>query len=99
MRIYIPFGQRWRNIIPNGEKICTSRTKKYGDVGDYFEEYNCIFEIIHIEKRSLSEVANELYRFEGCDTPSSFIRIWEELHPRKKFVPEQMVFVHWFGRK
>ena len=94
-----PFGERWREKMSTGQKICTSRTKRYGDIGETFEALGCTFVIDLIEKEKLRVVANDLYKQEGCGSPGEFIQIWEYLHPIKKFVPEQEVYVHWFHLK
>ena len=62
----LPFGERFRYPILHGKKICTSRTKKYGNVGDIFEAFGKEFTLIEVEKKSLNEVAYVLYKEEGC---------------------------------
>ncbi len=42
---------------------------------------------------------DRLYLQEGCESPEEFQRAWSGLHPRKGFVPERPVYVHWFVRK
>jgi hypothetical protein len=57
------------------------------------------FELLAVAKLPLEEVSKNLFRQEGCSSPEEFREIWAELHPRKGFVPEQMVYVHWFSKK
>jgi len=103
--IEIPFnewskGRLWR-------KRCTSRNKKYGEVGDTFTSYDesyistdskplIKYQITHIEKVSLGFVAEHLYELEGAETPEEFIKVWEGVHPVIGFVPEQKVWIHMF---
>lgn len=95
----IPFQLEWQNKILNGIKTCTSRTKKYGNPGDWFEQFGSTFKISTVEKFPLEHVADFLYKEEGCDNPEEFIKIWVELHPRKGWVPNQIVFTHFFRRE
>jgi len=99
MRINIPFQERWREAILDGRKVCTSRGKRYGKPGDTFGVFGSEFELLAVAKVSLEDVSNHLFRQEGCRSPEEFQEIWVELHHRKGFAPEKMVYVHWFSKK
>jgi len=92
----IPFKAQWRDAMLTGKKICTSRTKRYGNEGDTFEVFGHTFALIGVEKQTLSWVANNLFYAEGCDTPEAFRRVWDEIHPRRGYVGNDTVWVHYF---
>ena len=64
-------------------KRCTSRTKKYGEVGDTFTvnvkgfigDNDKKFRITHIERVSLGFVADKLYKLEGASSTREFIKV------------------------
>lgn len=98
MRIEIPFQQGFREVMLNGEKTWTSRTKRYGDIGDVFEVFEQKFEIVGILKLPLSEVVDLHYEEEGFPNKIGLILLWVRLHPRKGYVPSQKVWVHVFKK-
>lgn len=81
-------------------KECTSRNKKYGEIGDTFsvriDSMDYKYQITCIEKLTLKFVARYLYLLEGASSPSEFIKVWEDIHPVIGFVPTQKVWVHVF---
>jgi len=97
-QVVIPFQPEWKEKLLNGEKTCTSRTKKYGKPNDWFEIFGNSFRIITIVRFPLEDIAKFLYDKEGCDSPDEFKEIWQGLHPRKGWIPEQVVFTHFFRR-
>jgi len=96
-RIAIPFLERWRESMSQGIKTCTSRTKCYGQLGDIFVVFDATFWLGKVEKMKLEDVATTLFREEGCHSPEEFIKVWEELHPRKGWDGGQKVWVHHFS--
>jgi len=96
MEVKIPFLTFFQSSMVLGQKTCTSRNKKYGDMGDRFWAFGCYFELTHVEKRTLSYVKIFLWRDEGCKSPSEFKDIWEKLHPKIGFKGEHRVWVHHF---
>lgn len=96
--VRIPFWRQFKQPMLNKQKTMTSRNEKYGDVGYTFEAFGATFEILSISKKQLQVVAFVWYREEGFKNPYSFIKCWEELHPRKGYVPEQKVWVHVFEK-
>jgi hypothetical protein len=85
-----------------GHKHCTSRRKKYGEVGDIFFVSNgalksaCWCVLIAHTRHTVGYVADNLYRLEGFDSPGAFRSVWREIHPRKGCDDLEPVWVHWF---
>jgi hypothetical protein len=69
--------------IQSGQKICTSRFKKYNDPRVKF-----------IEEKTLGFVKNNLYREEGANSPEEFEKVWRSIF--NNFDDNKIVFVH-FG--
>lgn len=93
----IPFKEMWRDKMLNGQKVCTSRTKVYGIPGQQFEVFGHRFMLTKVESVHLENVCAVLYKQEGCKDAQEFYDIWAKLHPRKGFVHNQIVYVHWFA--
>lgn len=68
-------------------KTMTTRSKKYGNVGDTFAIFGAVFEITEEWRGILSAVASKHWAEEGCDSEDDFIHVWEALHPRRGFNP------------
>jgi len=94
MVVEIPFQERWRAPILEGTKTCTSRTKRYAEVGDTFEAFGAIFQLTAIERRYLKDVAEVLFAKEGCKSPDEFEYVWEQLHPRRGWQAYERVWLH-----
>jgi hypothetical protein len=97
MKVKIPFQPEFELPVLMGQKKCTSRTKRYGRAGDTFEVFGASFRLTGIYRMPLSGVL-ALYEAEGFKSPEAFIACWNRLHPRRKFQPDQKVWVHWFER-
>ena len=96
MEIEIPFNDWSKERLNLCVKTATSRTKKYGNVGDTFTVEDSKYKITLINKLPLWFIANELFETEGCKSTQEFIDVWEEIHPRKGWVDEQEVYYHYF---
>ena len=91
-------------LVIQNRKHCTTRGKKYGEVGDWFERTMELcgatvkkrFILFAVYKEKLANVAARLCAAEGFHTPPQFIEVWEEIHPVVGFVPEARKWVHWF---
>jgi len=94
--IDIPFLPEWEGLMLTGKKTATSRTKRYGLQGDYFEAFGRVFILTDVYRIRLSYVACYHYLEEGCNSDFEFRKIWERLHPRKGFCPDQRVYFHRF---
>jgi len=96
MKINIPFNS-WSKIrIINGKKSATSRYKKYGESGDTFTIGKTDYILNGVMKSRLADVAKRFYTDEGCDTPEEFKEIWTEIHPRRGFRPDDIIWIHFF---
>ena len=98
MKINIPFQEQWRQPMLEGQKTCTSRTKRYGQEGDTFRIFNATFTLTKVEVIPLYKVARYYYKAEGLEHPDEFIEVWKQLHPRKGWLNLQGVWVHHFKR-
>lgn len=98
MQIEIPFLERFRKPMLGGQKCMTSRNKRHGKVGDTFNKFGATFRLVWIFKLPLSAVANLFHESEGFATSNDFIECWKELHPRKGYVQDQIVWVHKFEK-
>ena len=96
--IKIPFREEFREPMLKGQKTATSRTEKYGDVGDTFTAFDALFEITSVHKLHLGTIAKYHFKVEGVASPEAFKQKWAEIHPRKGFDAEQQVFIHFFRR-
>lgn len=95
-RIYIAFRPDMKELVVNGNKIATSRTKAYGNIGDWFEFSNKKFVLVSISKVALKYVADFKYMDEGFVSPEEFIKVWKEIHPYVGYEPNQQVWFHIF---
>jgi hypothetical protein len=98
MEIQLPFKEQFREDMLAGKKTKTSRTKKYGSIGDTFKAFEATFIIVDQCEEELQFVAEHYYMDEGFNKPKEFIDIWKEIHPRKGWDPKQKVWVHEFMR-
>ena len=97
--VKIPFMERFREPMLNGTKTVTSRTKKYGVKGDWFRVFGAKFVIDRVDSKPLGYVAAVLWEPEGAISNEEFIEIWGKIHPRKGWLPSQMVYVHLFHKE
>lgn len=93
-RIKIPFKEQFRDAMLSGKKICTTRTKRYGEVGDIFEAFDAEFELVGVCPTIALWVGNFLYKEEGFEVAWDFHKIWRKLHPRLD--KSAVVYVHFF---
>ena len=96
VNIKIPFTDRMTLAVLEGKKTVTSRNKKYGMFGDVFGLFDKKYMLIRIQMITLQEVKAKYWKEEGFKSPDDFEECWNKLHPRKKFVPTQKVFLHFF---
>ena len=98
MKVKIPFRPAFDGQLGNGRKTCTCRTKKMGTGLDWFEHKGMFFKLTNVYQTTLADVRDRLFWHEGFDAPQGFVDIWDDIHPRKKFQPDQKVWVHRFVR-
>lgn len=97
MKVKISFLERFKDPLLSGEKTWTSRTKRYGKVGDTFDAFGATFEIQKVERSPLYYVASN-FEEEGCKSFEDFVELWSKIHYRKGYVPSQVVWVHVFKK-
>ena len=96
MKIKIPFNAWSMERLALGTKRATSRTKKYGNIGDTFTADGMKFELDLIIKVPQWFVAEVLYRSEGAITTAEFIDVWTSIHKLKGYSPFDEVWYHHF---
>ena len=103
MNIEIPFHKRFLIPMLSGSKIATTRSRRYGRIGDYFHLQNCEgtdsavrFKIISVSRERLGDIAAHLYREEGFKNPEEFKNFWLTMH--RKWEPEKKYCLHVFQR-
>ena len=94
--MYIPFNDWSKQRLRNQTKRATTRTKKYGKVGDQFTCNGFTYEIELILKVPLWFVAEDLYASEGANSYNEFVEVWRSIHPRRGYRPFDMVWYHHF---
>ncbi len=77
-------------------KHATSRTKKYGNVGDWFRVDDIDYALDLVTELPLWFITKELFLSEGADAPQEFVEAWKRIHYKKGYVPEQTVWYHHF---
>jgi len=100
MLIKIPFNEKFIIPIARGQKVYTTRTKKYGYIGDYFyatkgRRIKC--KITNIAKVRLGFIAEKLFWNEGFNSPQEFKEFWLTIH--RKWQPEKEYWLHSFVRR
>lgn len=96
--VKIPFLPEFKDQLLNGEKTATTRTRKYGDSEDVFTIFGAKFRIIKTIKLPLSAIAYAFHKEEGFETKEGFIDIWNRIHPRRGYRPDDVRFIHFFMR-
>lgn len=94
--VYLPFNTWSVEKIKKGIKTATTRTRPFGETGDYFKVGKKTFVITNVSKLPLSTIAEQHFREEGAESPSEFIQVWCKIHPRRGFVPRQPAYCHQF---
>lgn len=96
--IQIPFSPKMRAANLSGRKKCTTRSKRYGDPGDLFDDgTGRTYELIHVHRCDLEYVRDNLYRHEGVESPEEFEALWKSLH-QGDFTTGKDYWVHWYIR-
>jgi len=95
-QIRIPMNAWSRQQLRKRTKTCTTRTKKYGSIGDTFKVGFQEYVITDIHKTILHDVAGHFWKAEGANSEEDFINIWSRIHFINKFNPAQFVWIHFF---
>jgi len=98
MKIEIPFNNWSKERLKQG-KHATTRIKKYGEVGDTFTVDGMTYGLHFVGKCHLQFISFFMWKTEGAKDEIEFINVWEKIHPRKGFDPEQLVWFHYFTEK
>jgi len=62
------------------KKQCTSREKKLGEIGDWFELKGLRFQFTNVWQETFGEIADKFYRCEGFFSPADFRMFWIKIH-------------------
>lgn len=95
MQITIPFMPRFKDPMISGIKILTTRTKRYGKAGDWFNAFGQTFVLIRVEQHPLGYSAGH-WKEEGCSSYDDFISVWKSIHPHRELDTGHMFWVHEF---
>ncbi len=96
--IEIPFAEDMQMAILKDKKSCTSRTKRYGNVGKQFWVGDERFELIMVSQCSFRYILHHLWKAEGFDSKEEFAHRWGQIHPRAKWDLDKILWVHHFQR-
>jgi len=97
--INIPFNKIFNNALIMGIKICTTKNKKYGEIGDYFRlrGTDIYFKIINISRIKLEDIINNLYIEEGFNSKEDFKKFWLTIH--NKLQLDKKYYLYTFIKK
>jgi hypothetical protein len=96
--IKIPFQPDMKELVLSGDKTCTSRNQLYGETGDFFYINRNRFVLTDVRSAPLGYVARNLYKEEGFMNPAGFIKKWNEIHPIRRYNPNQIIWLHEFKK-
>ena len=95
MQVEIPFKERFREPMINGIKTMTSRTKIYGQAGDWFNAFGKTFVLTSVVARHFDFIVDH-WKEEGCNSKMDFLEVWRGIHPRKALNMQDVFFTHTF---
>ena len=93
--IKIPFNKWSKERLEEGIKVCTSRSKVYGKVGDTFSVDGKCYLLMGVIQMPLWFVKKFLYGLEGARDSMEFEQVWRDIF-RGEFNPDKLVWVHFF---
>ncbi len=96
MRVKIPFDKRFIIELAAQRKTMTTRSKRYGKIGDTFWIKHIRFQILAVVRLELIHIMSTFYREEGFRTPGEFKKFWLTIH--RKWQPEKKYYLHIFRR-
>lgn len=94
--IQIPFNKWSAERLSSGQKVCTSRTKKYGEPMDFFVVDGKRYVLMRILELPLWFIVRYLWHQEGASSPEEFVKVWKSIHPRAKIRTDILFYVHFF---
>lgn len=92
----LPFLPEFHEKVRDGRKTMTCRSKTYGQAGDRLQGPDCVLVLEYVAHWPLGTIAHDFYGLEGLDTPADFIEVWNRIHPKKRYDPATLVWVHRF---
>ena len=95
--IRIPFKERFTELMEQGIKTRTWRTRRYGNPGDTFRNGQSKYELTLVERACMGSVP-EYFKEEGFKDKEDAIQTLKEIFPANGFQPERMGWAHWFRR-
>ena len=98
MNITIPFKSCWKDKMLSGRKTCTTRTKRYGRVGDIFEAFGEKFVIEKVGRHRLGIVMFGASYEDGFESSYEMKDFWKKLHPYRRYDEDMKVWAHWFKK-
>lgn len=96
-RIDLAFSGEMASAVLDGNKCCTTRRTRHGDLGDEFAVAGVVFRILQVLPAALRDVRDVFHRAEGFATPQAFETAWRALHGGE-FEAGRDVWVHFFAR-
>lgn len=93
MEIKIPFNT-WSRKKLREHKICTSRSKVYGEAGDWFQVNHVKYRIDAIIKLPIEIIIRHLFFPEGAENPEELRRVLKGIFRGNK-LPEYL-YTHFF---
>ena len=94
MQIKIPFNAWSKARVLDGRKICTSRTKVYGAVGDWFFVGDSRYQLNGVVAFTTHTILHYLFKAEGAQSQDELKDVFNDIF-RKGPVPS-MMYVHFF---
>lgn len=97
-KVNIPFHDRFKIAIASGNKIMTTRSKRYGHIGDYFilPETSIRCMIMGVEKMKLGFIVKNFFKEEGFNSEKDFIDFWITIH--RTYEADKEYYLHTFRR-
>jgi len=95
--VTIPFQPEFEELMLEGRKTATTRTKWYGRPGDRFMAFGHTFVLIEVRRLKVGQVADRFFEREGFRSPDEFLRCWRSLHPRIGEAYSRTVYLHLFS--
>jgi uncharacterized protein YqfB (UPF0267 family) len=96
-KVKIPFLPKFKEPMLNGTKTITSRRKRYGNVGDFFDAFGAIFQLTEVFTLALGDIAS-FWEEEGCQSLDDFVETWKQIHPNARYRLSDRFYVHKFKK-
>lgn len=93
-QIDIPFNDWSRRRHQTHEKRATTRTSRYGEPGDVFNDGSMEFQLTHVVRLPLGVVGEYFYELEGAESQEEFREVWEDIHYRRGYDEDWTVWLH-----